>query len=1015
MGSTPGVPDAITTFERKYVPYCTPSDGFDEGCDPQDPQIDPELQPDIVTDTITRGTDSWTETYRRAHLEGGVPVPASVTLTTPMQRESVTTLNDDGQVDTVSVPGRAPTTFGYDSRGRLESVLQTDGTDTRSTTYTYDAAGFVATVTDSLARTTSYQYDRVGRVTRQNYPDGRYVDFDYDEDGNLVSVTPPGRPAHTMRHDSLDRTRMTEPPALSLVPEPETDFEYDAEHRPTTVTRPDDEVMTLSYDPTTGKLDTVTTPTGDYVYSYDPTTGKVDVITDPYGGSLDVDYFGYLPASETWTGTVAGSVSWTYDDRHRVETESVNGGETITIGYDADGNVEGVGDLDLELDPDNGELVGTTLQSVTSAHDANAFGEPSAITFEHNASPLYEVTFERDEVGRIHTKTEIRDLDLGGSAETIVRCYEYDLVGRLVDVYDAADSNGCTGSLVEHYGYDDNGNREEVTNDATYLVSGDIDVDDQDRLLDYGPISFTHTANGEVDTRVQAANTTDYDYDVSGNLVHVDLPDGTEIDYIYDARGRRIGKQVDGALEYGLLYGDQLNPVAQLDATGAIQWRFVYGTRPNVPDYMVAASGGGTVYRFVTDQLGSVVAVVDAFTGIAAQELRYDSFGRVSLDTNPGFQPFGFAGGIYDPDTGWVLFGARDYRPEVGAWAAPDPTGFGGVDANLYRYAFADPVNLVDPVGESAVEFVAAIGDDMLAGIGLDGHAIRKNLGIADVVDVCSSDYALGTYAALAVDLVSTAGALRSAFRGLKALRKAWPECFVAGTLVETVDGPTPIEDVQVGDLVWARDSESGEEGWREVTDVFATPNRAVLEVVFEGPGGDIETLLVTPSHPFWSLDDAEWEVAEQLEVAELVDTLRGPAVVLSARSLIQERFEVFNIEVEGVHTYFVGSHGLLVHNACNTAWSSADVKRASDHLDAGVDNVRVANRSEAEEIFLGKYQGHGYRNSTGMSPKEASDFFDGKAGTYHWDEGAAAFPHDQSHLQIHTFAGDIIRIFFPD
>ena len=930
--STPGVGvagDAITTFGRSYVPYCTTpvdedDEGFDEGCDPLDPQVDPELQADVIADTITRGDGTWTETYRRAHLEAGVSVPASVTLTTPMQRESVTALNDDGQVDTVSIPGRAPTTFGYDARGRLSSVLQTDGTDTRSTTYTYNAAGFVATVTDSLARTTSYQYDRVGRVTRQNYPDGRYVEFDYDEDGNLVSVTPPGRPAHTMRHDSLDRTRVTEPPALSLVPEPETDFEYDAEHRPTTVTRPDDEVMTLSYDPTTGKLDTVTTPTGDYVYSYDPTTGKVDVVTDPYGGSLDVDYFGYLPASETWTGTVAGSVSWTYDDRHRVETESVNGGETITIGYDADGNVEGVGDLDLELDPDNGELVGTTLQSVTSAHDANAFGEPSAITFEHNASPLYEVTFERDEVGRIHTKTEVRDLDLGGSAETIVRCYEYDLVGRLVDVYDAADSNGCTGSLVEHYGYDDNGNREEVTNDATYLVSGDIDVDDQDRLIDYGPISFTYTANGEVDTRVQGANTTDYDYDVSGNLVHVDLPDGTAIDYIYDARGRRIGKQVDGALQYGLLYGDQLNPVAQLDAMGAIQWRFVYGTRPNVPDYMVAASGGGTAYRFVTDQLGSVVAVVDAFTGIAVQELRYDSFGRVLLDTNEGFQPFGFAGGIYDPDTAWVLFGARDYRPEVGAWSAPDPTGFGGVDANLYRYAFADPVNLVDPVGESAVEFVAAIGDDMLAGIGLDGHAIRKNLGIADVVDVCSSDYVLGTYAALAVDFVSGAGAIRG---GLKLLRKsrrlareaakvAASLCFAAGTVVAARDGPKAIEDIEIGELVWSRDDRSGDEAWMPVTEVFVTGERELLQLTFEGDGGVTQILRLTPDHPLWSLDEGEWEEAGRLDLGERVETLDGP-VRLVAASAWPTKETVYNVEVAELHTYFVGEVGLWAHNVC--------------------------------------------------------------------------------------------------
>jgi len=43
----------------------------------------------------------------------------------------------------------------------------------------------------------------------------------------------------------------------------------------------------------------------------------------------------------------------------------------------------------------------------------------------------------------------------------------------------------------------------------------------------------------------------------------------------------------------------------------------------------------------------------------------YAPFGRVLEDSNPGFQPFGFAGGLYDHQTGLVRFGARDLRPEV--------------------------------------------------------------------------------------------------------------------------------------------------------------------------------------------------------------------------------------------------------------------------------------------------------------------------------------------------------------
>jgi len=70
------------------------------------------------------------------------------------------------------------------------------------------------------------------------------------------------------------------------------------------------------------------------------------------------------------------------------------------------------------------------------------------------------------------------------------------------------------------------------------------------------------------------------------------------------------------------------------------------------------------------------------------------------LDTNPGFQPFGFAGGIYDQHTGLVRFGARDYDPQTSRWTAKDPIRFEGGDTNLYGYVFSDPVNWIDLNGQ---------------------------------------------------------------------------------------------------------------------------------------------------------------------------------------------------------------------------------------------------------------------------------------------------------------------------
>jgi RHS repeat-associated protein len=77
----------------------------------------------------------------------------------------------------------------------------------------------------------------------------------------------------------------------------------------------------------------------------------------------------------------------------------------------------------------------------------------------------------------------------------------------------------------------------------------------------------------------------------------------------------------------------------------------------------------------------------------------YDSFGNILNDTNPDFGlPFGFAGGMADPEHELIRFGERDYQPSAGRWTAKDPILFlGGL--NLYRYAGNDPVNRADRAG----------------------------------------------------------------------------------------------------------------------------------------------------------------------------------------------------------------------------------------------------------------------------------------------------------------------------
>jgi len=53
--------------------------------------------------------------------------------------------------------------------------------------------------------------------------------------------------------------------------------------------------------------------------------------------------------------------------------------------------------------------------------------------------------------------------------------------------------------------------------------------------------------------------------------------------------------------------------------------------------------------------------VVDVATGAVLQEIDYGPFGQVLRDTAPGTTLFGYASGLYDPDTKLSHFGAREY------------------------------------------------------------------------------------------------------------------------------------------------------------------------------------------------------------------------------------------------------------------------------------------------------------------------------------------------------------------
>lgn len=146
--------------------------------------------------------------------------------------------------------------------------------------------------------------------------------------------------------------------------------------------------------------------------------------------------------------------------------------------------------------------------------------------------------------------------------------------------------------------------------------------------------------------------------------------------------------------------------------------------------------------------------------------------------------------------------------------------------------------------------------------------------------------------------------------------------CFGEGTPVETEDGLQPIEAIRTGDLVWSIDPDSGEEGWHEVTQTFVHEEPA-LELILEEHGAS-ETITVTGEHPFWERTRG-WVGAGDLLPGDEVFTSRGGWARIGGGTWIDGDQLVYNLEVEGSHTYFVGETGAWVHNTClNAAERSA-------------------------------------------------------------------------------------------
>ncbi len=651
--------------------------------------------------TYQEDDDSFTETATTTIDQNGAAttvesnyLTGTTTVTSPESRTATSIFDPDTLLTTESqVTGLNAIEYDYDDYGRMTSV--TSGSRTAS--YGYNSRGNLESVADPLGRTTSYSYDLLDRVTLIENPDYSVIGFQYDEKGNMTVLTTPVPADNTFEYNGVNKLSSVISPLNSV-----TTYSYDAERKLTGIGLPSGKTITNTY--SYGRLSQTVTDewTTDYTY------GCMDLVSSVTRGSevLSYGYDGTLITSVSQSGTLNQDIGLEYNDDFRATSITYAGG-TETLSYDNDGLLTSSGIFSIGRNTGNGlpESVSDSAFSLTRSF--NGFGEVSAYDLSISSSNVFSLTLARNDNGEITGKTET----IEGTTADID--YTYDEKGQLLTVT-------TDGTLAEEYRYDNNGNRTYEMNSLRGIAGRTFSYSDEDHIVTAGTVQYAFDSDDRLSSRTDGSETTEYVYSSTWELMRVALSDGTAIIYTNDPSGRRIAKSVNGTVEEKYLWSGLTTLLAVYDGSGNLYQRFIYadGRMP------YAMEMGGCTYYLTYDQVGSLRLVTNS-AGNTVKRIDYDTFGNVISDSVESFTvPFGFAGGLHDHDTDLVRFGHRDYMPEIGKWTAKDPILFAGGDTNLYGYVLNNPINYIDPFGLWGVKYGGS-----LMGIDFSAVAYDSNKG----------------------------------------------------------------------------------------------------------------------------------------------------------------------------------------------------------------------------------------------------------------------------------------------
>jgi RHS repeat-associated protein len=596
----------------------------------------------------------------------------------------------------------ATTKFGYLAPN--QAFLPSSRTDPvgNCRAFLYDTAGNTTDVYDGQASgcdnltggshlSNAYQGDpgincgaKPGELctTKDATPNHNATNYGYDSKGNVTSITPPAPLGSTaIVPDALSR-----PSQVTDGKGQVTRYSYDKLDRITQIlyggaTSCTDAATCTTYQwDQAGNLTQRVDNTGTATFGYDQLNRTIrkshsDSTFDCPGSNPAGMIFTYDGSNNlTSYCDIAGTVNYAFDAANRLSNLAEPGGRCTapvsrctTFSYNNDDQrlqavFPGGASQNMTYD-----LAGNQLTSVGKDSSQAVL---TSFTYTYNTGLT--------DTGQRLTMAE------ADPVANLTTSYTYDIVGRMTDAVNS--------STALHYRFDANGNR--CRTDTTACQGG----------------SDPYQYNG-ANELTSSPGTSSYSYDGNGNQT----ASSGGYAATYNPKNQTISMTDNGSGSVAMAYADAnqtertsvgsapthltSSPLGvMMSKTNEAPTHFI---RDNHGQLIGERTPDGNHWFYLTDGLGSVVAVINDSGSTVGNRYGYDPYGQSTYSSGTVANPWRFASGYLD-STGLYKFGARYDDPTLGRWTQQDSVG-GSISkpatANRFIYSGDDPANYVDTSG----------------------------------------------------------------------------------------------------------------------------------------------------------------------------------------------------------------------------------------------------------------------------------------------------------------------------